>query len=65
MNVVITGATKGMGRAMAELFAAKGANLAICARTQEDINNLRLELSKINSEVEILGQAADMSKKAS
>jgi short-subunit dehydrogenase len=65
MNVVITGATKGMGRAMAELFAAKGANLAICARTQEDIDNLRLELSKINSEVEILGQAADMSKKAS
>lgn len=31
-TAVITGATQGLGRAMAEMFAAEGANVAICAR---------------------------------
>jgi short-subunit dehydrogenase len=32
MNVVITGASKGIGRAVAECFAAEGADLFVCAR---------------------------------
>lgn len=65
MNVVITGATKGIGRALAELFAAKGANIAICARTMDDIVSFAKELSEANEDIEILGHAADMSKKES
>ena len=33
MNVVITGASKGLGKAMAEIFASNGHNLFICARS--------------------------------
>ncbi len=34
MNVVITGASKGFGRAIAATFAANGHNLFICSRNE-------------------------------
>ncbi|MES1216301.1 MAG: SDR family oxidoreductase [Bacteroidota bacterium] len=46
MNVVITGASKGIGRAVAEIFAENGYNLFLCSRgelglykTMEDLLN--------------------------
>lgn len=37
MNVVITGGTKGIGKAMCLAFAQKGHSLATCSRHQEDL----------------------------
>ena len=37
MNVVITGAGKGMGKATAEKFAADGNNIFICARNEKEL----------------------------
>ena len=36
-NVLVTGGSKGIGLAIAELFAAEGANVAICARNADDV----------------------------
>ena len=37
-NVLVAGGSKGIGRAIAEMFAAEGANVAICARQPEQID---------------------------
>ncbi len=37
-NAVIVGGARGIGRACAELLAAEGANVALCARNQENID---------------------------
>jgi NAD(P)-dependent dehydrogenase (short-subunit alcohol dehydrogenase family) len=38
-NVLITGGSKGIGLAIANLFAAEGANVAICARNADTVGN--------------------------
>lgn len=58
---VITGASKGIGKALAERFAAEGFSLALCARTESDLKNLQDQLS--SSEVAIYIQPADVSRK--
>lgn len=37
-NVVVTGGSKGIGRSIALAFAEEGANVAICARTEDPLN---------------------------
>ena len=36
-NALITGGTKGIGRAIADALADEGCNVAICARTDADV----------------------------
>jgi NAD(P)-dependent dehydrogenase (short-subunit alcohol dehydrogenase family) len=36
-KVIITGATKGIGRAVAELMATEGADIGLCARSPEEV----------------------------
>lgn len=49
--VMITGASKGLGRAVARAFAEKGANLAICARGEVKLQEVAKELKDLGADV--------------
>lgn len=63
MKAVITGATKGIGRAITELLAAQGFDLALCARTAADLDALAQQLRHAYPAIEVLTFAADLSQK--
>lgn len=60
--VVVTGGTKGIGRAIAEKFAAQGFDVVVSARNQSELDAMKKELEKKFS-VMFLVQSVDMSKK--
>lgn len=64
MNAIITGATKGIGRAIAIAFAKEGYHLAICSRTTADLDTFQADLLKINPKIDIFTMPVDVSKKA-
>ncbi len=64
MNVVITGASKGIGKAIAEKFVEEGCNVFICSRTEAQLIETVRELSAINNIVKIFYSVVDMSVKA-
>jgi 3-oxoacyl-[acyl-carrier protein] reductase len=54
---LITGATKGIGRAVAETLLDEGASVAICARTAEDVEQAVKDLSSRGT---VVGSAVDV-----
>lgn len=58
--IMITGASKGLGKAMALTFAKQGAKLAICARGEDSLSATATEAEKWGAEV--LSVTADISK---
>ena len=63
INIVITGATKGIGKAIAEAFATEGANLYICARNVADLKAFKADLLARFSTINVYIKKADVSKK--
>ncbi|NQX89905.1 MAG: SDR family NAD(P)-dependent oxidoreductase, partial [Halioglobus sp.] len=60
-KALITGSTKGIGRAIATVFADEGADLAICARNEEDVNRAVADLS--TKGVRVTGSVVDIADK--
>ncbi|HYV93638.1 MAG TPA: SDR family oxidoreductase [Chitinophagales bacterium] len=63
MNAVITGATRGIGKAITEKFASEGFNVAICARNKKDLDELYDELHQKFPDAEIIAHPCDVSDK--
>ncbi|MES2875488.1 MAG: SDR family oxidoreductase [Bacteroidota bacterium] len=64
MNAIITGATKGIGKALVMHLAANNYNLALCARNADDIENLIAELKTLYPEQRFFGEATDLEKRS-
>lgn len=62
-NVIITGASKGIGRALAIKFAQNGHHLALCSRDSKNLEILVGELKSINSNIQIIAIPTDVSIK--
>ena len=57
---LVTGGTKGIGRAIAETFASEGCNVAICARKEDEVKAAVAALQKKG--VKAFGKAVDVGK---
>jgi NAD(P)-dependent dehydrogenase (short-subunit alcohol dehydrogenase family) len=57
-NALVTGGSKGIGLAIAELFADEGANIAICARNAEEVSRVASALT--NKGVKAQGKSVDV-----
>lgn len=60
MVVVITGASKGIGRAIAKNLAEEGYDLALCARSEEGLRSLKEGLSASRSQSKVITMAVDV-----
>lgn len=56
---IITGGTKGIGRAIAEALVAAGANVSICARREDELQKAITQLNKL-SDGRVTGTVCDV-----
>lgn len=59
-NILITGASSGLGYTMAKLYAQQGKNLALCARRTEKLDELKAEIAELNPNVTVSVRALDV-----
>ena len=62
-RAIVTGATRGIGRAIADLLASEGADVAICARNPQEIDQAVSELAAKGGRA--FGGVADIANSAS
>jgi short-subunit dehydrogenase len=63
MNILITGASKGIGKAIAEQFAAAGHTLFICSRNEKQLHDTVAMLQTNYPQCIVKAMACDMSVK--
>src|SRR4051812_26899593 len=65
MNIVVTGASKGLGLAIAEKFAedGQGHTLLLCARNAQTLQQVATDMQARYPHTRLLAQPCDMSKK--
>jgi short-subunit dehydrogenase len=59
-NILITGASSGLGKGMAIEFAKQGRNLALCARRIDNLEILKQELLAANPDIKVLIKSLDV-----
>jgi short-subunit dehydrogenase len=64
MNAVITGASRGIGKALANIFALHGYNLFLCAKTESHLLATIEELKTAYPTITVDGKALNLGNKA-
>ncbi len=59
-NILITGASSGLGAGMARQFAARGRNLALCARRTDRLEELKAEIADRHPYIKVAIAALDV-----
>lgn len=62
-NVIITGASQGIGKGIAEKYASEGYNLFLCSRNEERLLKSADDIKQINKSTQVSVFAADLGKK--
>ncbi|MBS1496455.1 MAG: SDR family oxidoreductase [Bacteroidetes bacterium] len=63
MNIVITGASRGIGKAIAEKFASQNAHLFLCSRNENDLIQTAAEIKNKYAGAEVKYFATDLAIK--
>ena len=61
VNALITGGSQGLGKVIAEHYLREGANVALCARNEKDLNATRNELGAKFPAQKVLSKPCDVS----
>ncbi|MEO0368408.1 MAG: SDR family oxidoreductase [Pseudomonadota bacterium] len=59
-NILITGASSGLGEMMAKLYAAQGKDLALCARRMDRLETLKADCLAINPDINVSIRSLDV-----
>jgi 3-oxoacyl-[acyl-carrier protein] reductase len=62
-TVIVTGASKGIGKETARQFAAAGSNVAICSRNEEEINDAATDINNADLPGHVIGEQCDVTNK--
>jgi short-subunit dehydrogenase len=62
-SILVTGGTKGIGRAIIERFAGEGFDIMTCSRNEKELATLQADLERRFPSIRVLTVQADLSKK--
>ncbi|MFD2247630.1 SDR family oxidoreductase [Pontibacter ruber] len=63
--ILVTGGTKGIGRAIIEQFAKEGFHIITCSRNENDLQKLKLDIEQSYTFSKVFYKEADLSKRES
>jgi short-subunit dehydrogenase len=62
-SILVTGGTKGIGKAIILRFAKEGFNIFTCSRNQQELDELKKEIQKLFPEIKVSAFKADLSNR--